>query len=66
MKRTSALQESSAEGGFGFTDAIVGIVLLALAVLLAGSILGSAATAVERVGHQLRLDLETRRELFDR
>lgn len=66
MKRISARQESNADGGYGFTDAIVGIVLLALAVILAGSILASAAATVERAGNELRSDLETRRGLFDR
>jgi len=66
MKQTSARQENSADAGFGFADAIVGVVILALAVLVAGSILASAATAVERVGGQLRAELEARRESFER
>lgn len=66
MKRISARQENSADAGFGLADAVVGVLILALAVLLAGSILVSAATAVERVEGQLRADLETRRELFER
>lgn len=66
MKRISARQESNADGGYGFTDAIVGIVLLALAVILAGSILASAAATVERAENELRSDLEARRGLFDR
>lgn len=66
MMQISARPESSAEGGFGFADAIVGIVVLAIAVLLAGSILTSAATAIERVEDGLRAELEARREAFER
>lgn len=66
MRQILARRESSVDGGFGFADAIVGIVVLALAVLMAGSILASAAAGIARTERDLRTDLEARRELVDR
>ena len=64
MRPTSLQRASDRNRGYGTAGALLGLILLAVLVLTASSLISAATRAVSRSEDALRLDLESRRSLI--